>query len=152
MKCFILLLMLTSFTVSAQTTFLGNNVEYNRFEKADSLCFYGDSITLKVYPKQDSVIMIDRKGNISTWMTASTIINAESPTAKHLYFCTVFGGLENGIIIEYSYNPRTLLWGICITLEDSQLKDGMPLWRPFPPLRVIKKIRSPRVKPITAHG
>lgn len=79
-------------------------------------------------------------------MSVNLVVSAESPTTRNLYKCYVFGSTDTGTIIEYSYNEKTRLWGICITFENSQMVDGMPLYRPFPPLRTIPK-QIPKPKP-----
>jgi hypothetical protein len=116
---------------NAQTTF-----PTSRWEKSDSLVFQGNSTMLQVYPNQDSVVITDVNGN-QTFLTCPTaVINAGSPSTGNVYGCYVFGNYgDNTIIVEFSYNPRTRLWGTCITFEGSWMLEGMAVLQPFPPLR-----------------
>lgn len=131
-------------TANTQTSLVG--IEDHGATLPDSLVFYGDSITLKIYPKADSIVFYDPRGNITQLMSVNLVISAQSPTTRNLYKCYVFGSTDTGTIIEYSYNEKTHLWGICITFENSQMVDGMPLYRPFAPLRTIPK-PAPKPKP-----
>lgn len=129
--------------IPRQYTHIGVDSKNSYYKEPDALTharFIGDSVTLEVFPLQDSIILTDPRGNTTTLMSGNSIIVAKSPVSGHMYRCYVFGSVqENATIVEFSYNPRTQIWAIYITLENSVLIDGGSLWRPFPPLRGLPK-------------
>jgi len=128
-------------TIQSQSHSL-NNV-YKEPDALSHALFVGDSITLEIFALEDSIVITDPSGNTTVLMSGNSIIAAKSPTSGYMYRCYVFGSVqENATIVEFSYNARKQLWAIAITLENSMLVDGGSLWRPFPPLREIKKEKA----------
>lgn len=151
----IIILMAMSFSVSAQSTSLVGLEEQGMMApdsikgmKIDSLVFYGDSTVLKIYPKQDSIVITDSYGHVTMLMSANLLVTAQSPQTRQMYQCISFG---SETLIEYSYSARTKLWGFVISTEGRTYTEGSKLWRPFPPLRLKKPVRQ-RVKPTMSHG
>lgn len=149
--------------IGAQTQFQAANsrqamLQYQKnFEQLapDSLIFYGDSTTLKVFPKRDSVVVHENGFKPVSYMGASLIIDGNSPSTYNHYGCMIFGG-SKGDVFEYTYNPRSGLWGFLISYNDGagkykQDQEGMPIWRPFPPVIILDVITRP-IKPQMSGG
>ena len=134
------------FLLLSQMSFAQTSFPDSRWETPDSIKLDGMSSNITIFPKQDSIIMVDSYGN-TTWLTnPAATITAVSPSTGNIYNCYVFGKYgDTNTIIEYFYNPRTRLWGFVITHEGSYIVEGMEVFQPFPPLRPLP------LKPVMAR-
>lgn len=132
MKNILILLLMLPIFAAAQTTF-----PHSRFEIPDSIILQGGHSTLRVYPKQDSVITTDGNGVTLYLHKPKAVLNGRGPDSSNVYGCYVYKYDDQTIIIEYFYNPHTRLWGSAVDTEDAVILEGMEVIRPFPPLRLV---------------
>lgn len=151
MKNLVLLLTVVLPTLTwGQTKFVfADNSGHGPHPRLEQVSLEGDSVSLFIDFALDSV-SIQYQKNTYIFSGASCMLEATSPTTQNRYLCLTYGSIETATIVEFSYNATRGLWALCITIDETQVFDGGHLWRPFPPLRVIKPPKPP-TRPST-HG